>query len=403
MVRRLFKCFHIMEVDREKNKIRFFFTNTRSILQGDRDHIHHRLLQMGFNQKRAVTILYSVSLALGLIAFAMVYFQNINYALILLAVGIAAFKMVGKLGYREMQFLHNGSLLALFNAASVQWRFFRVFLDVGLIFISYSLAFMLRFENHWGPGVKEYFLLTFPVVLVAQTGAFAFSGLYKPAWRYMGIEDMLLMLRGVLLGGIISTLLLWSIPSIGILSLSVLVINFMLLLSLIILERGSFRVLEHLYFSKNGHSDKILVYGVNRKSIQGATEIAQQMDLTLAGFIDDDPRNRGRKVNGYPVLGSLGQLEQILDRSPVSAIILTMKVSEEKTGYIQRICRSRGITLNRLQMQFEKIPFDTEKISAPAAEDATTPDPMTHDPIDSMTPKAPLPLPPALVNSEIVD
>jgi hypothetical protein len=80
-----------------------------------------------------------------------------------------------------------------------------------------------------------------------------------------------------------------------------------------------------------------------------------------------------------------------------------MKVPEEKTGYIQRICRSRGITLHRLQMQFEKIPFDTEKISAPAAEDATTRAPMTHDPIDPLTPKAPVLLPPAFVTPEIVD
>ncbi|MDO5547995.1 MAG: MraY family glycosyltransferase [Eubacteriales bacterium] len=40
----------------------------RSPLSPDRGHVHHRLIDMGFNQKQAVAILYIVSVALGLIA-----------------------------------------------------------------------------------------------------------------------------------------------------------------------------------------------------------------------------------------------------------------------------------------------------------------------------------------------
>jgi len=50
------------------------FAFTRRILRGqspfhaDRGHFHHRLLDMGFNQKQAVAVLYSVSAILGLAA-----------------------------------------------------------------------------------------------------------------------------------------------------------------------------------------------------------------------------------------------------------------------------------------------------------------------------------------------
>ena len=40
----------------------------RSPLSPDRGHVHHRLIDMGFNQKQAVAILYIVSVVLGLIA-----------------------------------------------------------------------------------------------------------------------------------------------------------------------------------------------------------------------------------------------------------------------------------------------------------------------------------------------
>lgn len=40
----------------------------RSPFSPDRGHVHHRLIDMGFNQKQAVAILYVISVALGLIA-----------------------------------------------------------------------------------------------------------------------------------------------------------------------------------------------------------------------------------------------------------------------------------------------------------------------------------------------
>lgn len=40
----------------------------RSPLAPDRGHVHHRLIDMGFNQKQAVAILYVISVVLGLIA-----------------------------------------------------------------------------------------------------------------------------------------------------------------------------------------------------------------------------------------------------------------------------------------------------------------------------------------------
>lgn len=49
-----------------------FFAFTRRILKGrnpfsaDRGHIHHRLIDLGFNQKQSVTVLYSISAILGI-------------------------------------------------------------------------------------------------------------------------------------------------------------------------------------------------------------------------------------------------------------------------------------------------------------------------------------------------
>lgn len=43
--------------------------NGQPIFQSDRGHLHHRLLEMGFSQKKAVLVIYFISMVLGIIAF----------------------------------------------------------------------------------------------------------------------------------------------------------------------------------------------------------------------------------------------------------------------------------------------------------------------------------------------
>jgi UDP-N-acetylmuramyl pentapeptide phosphotransferase/UDP-N-acetylglucosamine-1-phosphate transferase len=67
MLRRLLKSLHIMEVDQDKNVVKFF-SSMAGYVQADRDHIHHRLIEMGFTQKSS-HFLYVISFILGILAF----------------------------------------------------------------------------------------------------------------------------------------------------------------------------------------------------------------------------------------------------------------------------------------------------------------------------------------------
>jgi UDP-GlcNAc:undecaprenyl-phosphate/decaprenyl-phosphate GlcNAc-1-phosphate transferase len=178
MFRRLLKSLHIMDVDQEKNMVKFFYLDGWSIFKADKDHIHHRLLEIGFTQRKAVTSLYGVSLILGGVAFSSVYFKNINYALLLTSIAVAFYVGIRRLGYSEIQVLSNGVLLPLFDTPVVNRRILRVFADMAIISLSYYLAFLLRFEGDLGQ-VKNYYLTTLPLVLTTKTIVFHFAGLYR--------------------------------------------------------------------------------------------------------------------------------------------------------------------------------------------------------------------------------
>ncbi len=55
----------------------------------DREHVHHKLIDMGFNQKQAVAILYAISATLGLTAVVLTSSGEVKAIVLLLAVLIA--------------------------------------------------------------------------------------------------------------------------------------------------------------------------------------------------------------------------------------------------------------------------------------------------------------------------
>jgi UDP-GlcNAc:undecaprenyl-phosphate GlcNAc-1-phosphate transferase len=61
----------------------------------DRKHVHHRLIDMGFSQKQAVAILYSVSAVLGLSAVVMTTSGELRVMILLLAVLAAIAVYIG--------------------------------------------------------------------------------------------------------------------------------------------------------------------------------------------------------------------------------------------------------------------------------------------------------------------
>jgi UDP-GlcNAc:undecaprenyl-phosphate GlcNAc-1-phosphate transferase len=361
MVRRLLRSLHIMEIDEEKNQIKFFFVDGFSMFRADRNHIHHRLLQMGLTQRKAVILLYAISLVLGALAFSSVYFKNINYALFLTTIGIASYIGVRKLGYSEIQILRNGALLPLFDAPVVNIRILRFFVDMAFIALSYYLAFLLRFEGTFEPSIKEYYLMTIPLVLTIKMGIFYLSGLYKGAWRYTSVSDVVKMLKAVALGCFVSALVVWAIPGYGVISLSVLVIDFNILFFMVTGARTSFRILEHFHISDNHDGRKVLIFGVDKSSLQALNEFINnpRLGLSPVGFIDEDERNRGKQVSGYPILGTLDSIENILKNNSISEVIVTGKnLSEGKIERLSQICNDHHISLRRFQTHLEEIPYN---------------------------------------------
>jgi UDP-GlcNAc:undecaprenyl-phosphate GlcNAc-1-phosphate transferase len=358
MLRRVLKSLHIFTIDNQKNLLKFFYINGKSIVTADRDHIHHRLLKLGLTHRNAVFFLYGVTLLLGSTTFSCVYFRDANQALIVAAIAVLSYIGIKKLGYSEIQLLQNGTFLSLYRSRLVCGKTSKFMIDTASISLSYYLAFLLRFEGTISPPVKEYYLSTIPLILIVKMVAFYLFGIYEGPWRYIGVPDFLKMLKASVLGCLATSLILWTIPFFGVFSWSVLFIDFNLLFILMIGTRGSFRILEHLYLTHENGAKRVLIFGLGRSSMDALQEFIRNPGLHLnpIGFIDDTYPNLKKRINGYPVLGSLDSLESILNKNSIAEVIIPCTgVSEEKLDRLFRICTAHHVSLRRHQARFEEI------------------------------------------------
>lgn len=62
--------------------------NGQPIFEGDRGHLHHRLLEMGFSQRKAVLVIYLISILLGVMAFGINGANPFQATLLLILVGL---------------------------------------------------------------------------------------------------------------------------------------------------------------------------------------------------------------------------------------------------------------------------------------------------------------------------
>jgi UDP-GlcNAc:undecaprenyl-phosphate GlcNAc-1-phosphate transferase len=74
----------------------------RPIFAADREHIHHRLFDLGLSHRQTVLVLYGVCVCLALVAFSLTYVNSREVALLLAITGSLAFVGLRRLGYLQV-------------------------------------------------------------------------------------------------------------------------------------------------------------------------------------------------------------------------------------------------------------------------------------------------------------
>jgi len=344
--------------------MRIFFR--RPVSLGGRDHSSHRMVVIGFSERKAVLVLYWFAIMSGSIALALNYL-SLWIGLPLIA-GYILFVLffwfhLGRIKvYKEKSLFENDNknwFTPILTEITYKRRIFEIVLDVILISLSYYMSYLLRFE--WNPYhvQQTLFLKSLPVVICCHIICLFFFGAYKGVWRTIGLSDLVTYAKAVTAGTVAVILVLLFLYRFESFSRSVFFINWILILSGICITRASFRLLrEWLSNGRKAEGKRTLIYGAGLRGILAFGEIAkhEKSKLNIVGFIDDDPSLNKRKIRGYNVFGNFNDLEKILISKKIELIIISFQEeAENMKEKIMELCKRLNVDT---EVKVLKIMFD---------------------------------------------
>jgi UDP-GlcNAc:undecaprenyl-phosphate GlcNAc-1-phosphate transferase len=334
----------------------------RPVSQGGRDHASHRLAALGLTDRHAVLLLYGVAASFAALAL---FAEEIGGVVLPLgALGVVALILFGtflaEVDVYERGAQGSGRLAREFYA---YLRFgAEVAIDVVLLSVAYYLAYLLRFEGEpeglWVPLLAQ----TLPVTVGAQLAVLVALGMYRTLWRYFGLTDILLVIRGITFGTIAAAAVFaFAYQGVGF-SRAALLLDWVLAILVIVGARSFLLWLRYGFANAKPQPRKrVLILGAN-----DAGAIALRL-LTRTGspyrpigFLDDDPGKRNRRLSGMPILGSFAQLETIAERMAVDAVVCALDPTTDgqENGHVEGLrstCTRLGIEWSDLLLPVSRL------------------------------------------------
>lgn len=304
----------------------------RPVSQGGRDHTSHRLAASGLTDRETVLTLYGIAAVLALIGLLLVMAGLVLLPLV--AIVVLGLVLFGAFLVEMPKQRRNGTVDShdrVIGSARVLVRYgAEIGVDVALATIALFSAFAIRFEylevREWLP----IFLRAAPVLVSAQLIAFVLLGVYRTLWAFMGVADLVFVLRGAFVGTAGGALvLLVLLADVG-QSRAVFLIDGVLFVLLVTSARFFVLWLRHWIALRPRAGDRrVLIVGASDRGELALRLLLRDRSVAFhpAGFLDDDPGKQRRRIGGVSVLGRIAELPEVARRQKADLVIVAVENS----------------------------------------------------------------------------
>ncbi|MBL7067976.1 MAG: sugar transferase, partial [Candidatus Marinimicrobia bacterium] len=326
----------------------------------DKEHIHHRLMTIGFSHKNAVKAIYFFSIVAGFLGFSFLWL-NVEGILTILFVGSILLAMViRRLGYVEIKknliVVENGEsngnrkVNGLLNGNSkkenkfipfdtsefVQTLLF-IFSDILFIVLAFGITYYWRvvpflpFYRYFTSGELVLWASWTVIYWIVLLGA---NDLYRIEWDTSRIDEIFTVIKIILFGSLFIFFLTFEIHFPIIIARRILVVYGFLLVTGLSFGRllliGILKNNDLLGFKKR----PTLIIGASNRAINVATKIKNVpvLKFNLVGYIDDHANgNVGKIIQGIPILGGFEDIPTFIKQKKIKEAIIALDDSDSDT------------------------------------------------------------------------
>ncbi|GGE30442.1 UDP-N-acetylglucosamine 4,6-dehydratase [Pullulanibacillus camelliae] len=233
--------------------------------------------------------------------------------------------------------------------------------------------------NHL-PMTPTRWILLFCVLVVGHYLMSFGYRLYKKAWAYASIGELVAILKIVTLSIVATSLVQWLFTHR--LSLRFFAVTWMVQLFLIGTSRFLWRISRDTYIQGRKQKQRTLIIGAGSAGTMVARQLLNNKgaELQPMGFIDDDHKKQRLHFLGLPVLGGVAAIETIVEHYDVQNVVIAIpSLSRKKLNAIFQEClktKAKTQIIPRLE------DLVTGKVSVNQFRDVEVEDLLGRDPVE---------------------
>ncbi|NJD57824.1 MAG: polysaccharide biosynthesis protein [Anaerolineae bacterium] len=179
---------------------------------------------------------------------------------------------------------------------------------------------------------RAQILVMLAVALIAKPIVYYQFGLYRRLWAYASIRELKLIAIAVTTASIIVSIVVLLISFLlraFEFSRGVLMIDWLLSLLAVGGLRFSYRIIAESQSSNRpdgSRQRRVLIAGAGDAGALAVREMQRnpQANLKPIGFVDDDPAKQKQEIHGTPVIGTIDDLDRLIDSKKVEEVIIAI-------------------------------------------------------------------------------
>lgn len=200
------------------------------------------------------------------------------------------------------------------------------------------------------------------IALLVKIPIYYFYGMYRRLWGYASTRELQLIVVSVSSASVIVAVIMILLLTFKVFNgfpRSVLVIDWLLSIFLIGGARLVMRLLADSMSSssiKTKQAKRTLVIGAGDAGALVVRELQKNSELNLkpVGFLDDNPDKMLQQIHGIPVIGTLADINKVIEHKKIEEVIIAIPSSGGKViRMIADVCRLKGIPFRTMPGIYE--------------------------------------------------
>ena len=208
-------------------------------------------------------------------------------------------------------------------------------LDIIVIAVSFSVAFLLRFEFDFNTIISQYsraFFIVVPFVAILAVVLFFCFRLYHSIWRFASVYELeRLIIAWICIGiaGVVYVYFDHKADGIRNIPISVWIMGILFGFAGTTALRFGYRFLRFLSNStiragKNRTNVMVIGAGACGKEVIHEYTMSQHLNAKVCCAIDDNPIKKGRVLDGVPIVGNRNDIPKMVGKYEIDEIVFAI-------------------------------------------------------------------------------